>query len=168
MSSIAKGFAVQELHDYLVLNNLTNHLIDIGGEVIINGTNGSNPWVVGIQDPRNQSEKPIFLVSNDKSNFLAIATSGEYRNIRFDGDDLITHTFNPFTKKSISGNLESITIVSQNSATLADAYATAVNVMGFEKGIEFVNSNDIAALFIVSDEGELKLIKSQKWYDLGL
>ena len=168
MSSIAKGFAVQELHEYLVLNNLTNHLIDIGGEVIINGTNGSNPWVVGIQDPRNQSEKPIFLVSNDKYNFLAIATSGEYRNIRFDGDDLITHTFNPFTKKSISGNLESITIVSQNSATLADAYATAVNVMGFEKGIEFVNSNDIAALFIVSDEGELKLIKSQKWYDLGL
>ena len=168
LSSIAKGFAVQELHDYLLLNNLTNHLIDIGGEVIINGTNGSTPWVVGIQDPRNQLEKPIFIVSNEKSKFLSIATSGEYRNIRYDGDKFITHTFNPFTEKSISGNLESITIISQESATLADAYATAVNVMGFEQGYEFVNTNNIAALFIVREEGELKLIKSQKWYNLEL
>ena len=40
--------------------------------------------------------------------------------------------------------------------------------MGYEKGLEFVNKNNIAALFILSEEGELKLIKSQKWYDLGL
>ena len=65
-------------------------------------------------------------------------------------------------------NLESITIISQESATLADAYATAVNVMGFEQGYEFVNTNNIAALFIVREEGELKLIKSQKWYNLEL
>lgn len=168
MSSIAKGFAVQQIHDYLISNDLTNHLIDIGGEVIINGTNKSNAWVIGIQDPRNQLDKPFFLVSNDKSNFLAIATSGEYRNYRYDNDKLVTHTFDPFTKKSISGNLESITIISQNSATIADAYATAVNVMGFERGLDFVNSNGIAALFIINEEGELKSIKSQKWYDLEL
>ena len=91
MSSIAKGFAVQQIHDYLISNDLTNHLIDIGGEVILNGTNKSNAWVIGIQDPRNQLDKPFFLVSNDKSNFLAIATSGEYRNYRYDKDNLVTH-----------------------------------------------------------------------------
>jgi len=40
--------------------------------------------------------------------------------------------------------------------------------MGFERGLDFVNSNGIAALFIINKEGELKSIKSQKWYDLEL
>ena len=40
--------------------------------------------------------------------------------------------------------------------------------MGFDQGYEFVNTNNIAALFIVREKGELKLIKSQKWYNLEL
>ena len=168
MSSIAKGYAVQKLHEYLLSNDLKNHLIDIGGEIIIHGNNKSIAWVVGIQDPTNKKDKPIITISNKDSSFLAIATSGEYRNYRYADGETITHTLDPSTNKSINNNLQSITVASQISATLADAYATAINVMGYEKGLEFVNKNNIAALFIISEEGELQLIKSQKWYDLSL
>ncbi len=167
-SSIAKGYAVQKLHEYLLSNDLKNHLIDIGGEIIIHGNNKSIAWVVGIQDPTNKKDKPIITISNKDSSFLAIATSGEYRNYRYADGETITHTLDPSTNKSINNNLQSITVASEISATLADAYATAINVMGYEKGLEFVNKNNIAALFIISEEGELQLIKSQKWYDLSL
>ena len=168
MSSIAKGYAVQQLHQYLLSNNLENHLIDIGGEVIVHGDNKSRAWVVGIQDPSNIQNKPIITISNKNSGFLAIATSGEYRNFRYKDSKTISHTLDPSTNESIDSNLQSITVVSETSATLADAYATAINVMGYERGLDFVNKNNIAALFIVSEEGELKLIESQKWYDLEL
>ena len=52
LSSIAKGYAVQLIHEYLMLNNMPNHLIDIGGELIINGTINNQPWKVGIQNPQ--------------------------------------------------------------------------------------------------------------------
>ena len=49
LSSVAKGYAVQVIHEYLINNDLINHMIDIGGEVIINGTKHGDSWNIGIQ-----------------------------------------------------------------------------------------------------------------------
>ena len=77
LSSIAKGYAVQEIHEYLVENNLSNHLIDIGGEIIINGSNKGKPWSVGIQDPYSFNDNSNYIIQNIDGKFMAIATSGE-------------------------------------------------------------------------------------------
>ena len=168
MSSIAKGFAVQKLHEYLIDNNLTNHLIDIGGEIIVNGLNGDDAWVIGIQDPTSALEAPIYTITNSSINFLAMATSGEYRNFKYQDGKRVTHTINPSTNNSIVNTLDSVTVVSLSSSTLADAYATALNVIGLDEGLNFADNNNLAVLFIARTDEGTKLIKSQKWYDLGL
>ncbi len=169
LSSIAKGYAVQELHNYLINNNLSNHLIDIGGEVIVNGLNNGDPWTVGIQDPNYINNKPVILIKNINTNFLAIATSGEYRNYNFDIDgNKVTHTINPKTLKSINNNILSVTVVHESSATYADAYATSFNAMGSEMAIEIANKNGIAVMLIIERNNEIEFIYSNKWYDLSL
>ena len=169
LSSIAKGYSVQLIHEYLLENNLNNHLIDIGGEVIINGSIHGKPWKVGIQDPSSFIDKPIYVINNLDNKFLSIATSGEYRNFKIlDDGKKITHTINPKTLSSISSKVSSVTVVHQSSATYADAYATAFNVMGETKAINFANENDIAVMLTFTNEEGTNLKFSKKWYDLKL
>ena len=167
LSSIAKGYAVQLIHEYLITNNLTNHLIDIGGELIVNGSNHSTPWMIGIQDPNSFNDKAIHVIKNN-DNFLAIATSGEYRNFKISDNKMITHTIDPKTLLSIDSKILSVTIAHEESATQADAMATAFNVIGYPDALNIANDNNIAMMLVIGSEGESELIYSNKWYDLGL
>ncbi|MDC0405993.1 FAD:protein FMN transferase [Gammaproteobacteria bacterium] len=167
LSSIAKGYAVQLIHEYLITNNLTNHLIDIGGELIVNGSNHSTSWMIGIQDPNSFYDKAIHVIKNN-DNFLAIATSGEYRNFKISDNKMITHTIDPKTLLSIDSKILSITIAHEESATQADAMATAFNVIGYPNALNIANDNNIAMMLVIGSEGESELIYSNKWYDLGL
>ena len=123
---------------------------------------------MGIQNPDKPNNNIITTVSNINLPFIAIATSGEYRNYRYVNGKIITHTINPNTNKSIDITHKSITVISTDSATQADAYATALNVMGYKEGLKFANKYEIPAMFIIDNNDELELIKSQKWYDLQL
>ena len=183
LSSIAKGYAVQKIHEYLVNQNLNNHYIDIGGEIIINGINVNNPWIVGIQNPLSFKDNASTIIQS-KNNFLAIATSGEYRNYKAgDNGEIITHTINPNTLESVKHNILSVTVLHDNSATYADAYATAFNAMGPELAIDIANQYNIALMLIVQEapaekeapeeetpaeenENNVNFIYSNKWYDL--
>ena len=167
LSSIAKGYAVQLIHEYLITNNLTNHLIDIGGELIVNGSNHSTHWMIGIQDPNSFNDKAIHVIKNN-DNFLAIATSGEYRNFKISDNKMITHTIDPKTLLSIDSKILSVTIAHEESATQADAMATAFNVIGYPDALNIANDNNIAMMLVIGSEGESELIYSNKWYDLGL
>ena len=166
LSSIAKGYAVQMLHEYLLQHKLDNHFIDIGGEIIINGNNNDNPWLIGIQNPLSLQNNASIVI--EKNNiFLAIATSGEYRNFKADADgNKISHTINPNSLKSIEHNVLSATVVHEISATYADAYATAFNAMGADLAIETANKNNIALMLIVQNDNNLDIIYSKRWYDL--
>ena len=174
LSSVAKGYAVQMIHDYLVSENLINHLIDIGGEIIINGNNNNEPWIVGIQNPESILDEASIIIKND-DNFLAIATSGEYRNYKPNkSGKIITHTINPNTLDSIQNNILSVTVIHNESATYADAYATAFNAMGAELALKIANENDIGLMIIILNNSEeqtsnkVDFIYSKKWYDLTI
>ena len=164
LSSIAKGYAVQTIHNYLKENNMNNHLIDIGGEIIVNGSSIEDNWKIGIQDPSSISNKALKVITNKNSSFLAIATSGEYRNYKIDDNgNKVSHTINPNTLKSISNKILSVTVLHESSATYADAYATALNVMGLEKALDKSNELNIASMFILEND---EIVYSNKWYDL--
>ena len=159
LSSIAKGFAVDSIARILIEANKNNFLIDIGGEIIISGTKHNKPWVIGIQDPSSINDLSSFNIIGN--NFLAVATSGEYRNFKYNDDGIMTsHTFNPISKLSISDKSYSVTVVSENSSMEADALATALNVMGPNKGIEFANEQDLSVMYIMQGNN---LIKSNSW-----
>ena len=160
LSSIAKGFAVDAISQLLINANRNNFLIDIGGEIIVNGSKHGSPWIIGIQNPsinQNQSIKEILTTS-----FLAIATSGEYRNKKISNTGQITsHTFVPKTQQSISDKSYSVTVVSEQSSMIADAWATAMNVLGPDKGISIADEQGIPVMYIMQEENII--IKSKSW-----
>ena len=168
LSSIAKGYAVQKIHEYLSSSSLNNHLIDIGGEIIISGSKNGRPWNVGIQNPLSNIDSSTTTINNENNDFLAIATSGEYRNFKLDNDgNKITHTINPLTLSSIDNDILSVTVINEYSATYSDAYATAFNAMGMNKAIEIANKNEIAAMIIYRNDNDvIDIVFSDKWYDL--
>ncbi len=164
LSSIAKGYAVQCIHNYLKENNMNNHLIDIGGEIIINGKNIDDNWKVGIQDPSFMNNKALKIITNDNSSFLAIATSGEYRNFKIgDNGNKVSHTINPKTLRSVNNKILSVTVLHESSATYADAYATAFNAMGYKQAFVKSNELNVASMFVLNND---EIVYSNKWYDL--
>jgi len=160
LSSIAKGYAVDAISQLLIKANRNNFLIDIGGEIIVNGSKHGDPWVIGIQNPsgiKNQSSIEIY-----STDFLAVATSGEYRNYKLNEDGhLVSHTFIPESEESIIDKSYSVTVVSIESSMAADAWATALNVLGPERGIKVANEQGISVMYIMKEDNII--IKSESW-----
>ena len=160
LSSIAKGYAVDSIAELLINSNRKNFLIDIGGEIIVSGTKHGAPWVIGIQDPSSNQNKSIMEIL--ETDFLAVATSGEYRNHKInDAGEILSHTFNPMMEQSILDKSYSVTVASEESSMSADAWATALNVLGPEKGIDLANDHTVAVMYIMHKENIL--IKSKSW-----
>ena len=162
LSSIAKGFAVDSIHKLLVDINKPNFLFDVGGELIVSGSKHGVPWVVGIQNPVEYSNQTIKNILSE--DFLAVATSGEYRNYLIDGSGAKTsHTFDPVTSNSIKNDVLSVTVTSKQSAMSADAWATLLNVVGSEKGLELAEKHQISVLYIINENNEVRFLKSSYW-----
>ena len=159
-SSIAKGYAVDVLHDHLSNKKINNFFIEIGGEVRVKGKNIRNQdWVVGIENPFKADSNIIATVSLDN---LSIATSGNYRNFYQIGDSMIFHTIDPTTGYPAYTNMLSASVFSK-TCFLADAYATSFMVMGFEKSKHLSSSIDeIEVLLIYYDNNcEIKKYLSE-------
>ena len=160
LSSIAKGYAVDSIAKLLINSNRNNFLIEIGGEIIVNGSKHGVPWVIGIQDPSSLQNQSIIEIS--RTGFLAIATSGEYRNTNInDAGEIISHTFNPINEESLLDKSYSVTVASEESSMRADAWATALNVLGPDRGIKLANSNSVSAMYLI--EKDNIIMKSKYW-----
>lgn len=163
-SSIAKGFACDELGSMLERNGIRDYLIEIGGEIKMRGKNPQGEkWHVSIDRPiENDSDvihqSAIVLALTDKG----LATSGNYRNYRRVNGKNIAHIINPRTGFPEQSNLLSATIIAGNAAD-ADAYATACMAMGKERSIKMIISNhNIDAILIYADNnGKLKIWSSK-------
>jgi thiamine biosynthesis lipoprotein len=154
-SSVAKGYAVDVLAEYLELNKINNFLVDIGGEMRIRGLNPKGKkWSIGINTPLEGAalnEAVAFIGLSDHS----IATSGNYRNFYENDGQKISHTINHKTGLPERSNLLSVTILA-NDCSHADAWATTCMVLGLEKSIELLSQfPDVAACLIYNKEGTL-------------
>ncbi|MBT5874308.1 MAG: FAD:protein FMN transferase [Candidatus Latescibacteria bacterium] len=149
LSGIAKGFAVDLLSDYLESIGITDHLVDIGGEMKGRGQKtGGVPWKIAIERPviDKQEIQQIINLSNQ-----AIATSGDYRNY-FDKDDQrYSHEVDSKTGKPIRHVLASVTVL-DSSCMRADALATAFMVLGPQEGYRLAEREGLSALFIIKGE----------------
>lgn len=153
-NAIAKGYTVDVFGNYLESKGLKNYLIEIGGEVRVLGKNLDNgmPWKIGIEMPLEDGSRELKYGVNlyDES----MATSGNYRKFRVDSKtgQKYVHTINPKTGMSQKTDILSASVIAETCAD-ADAYATAFMAMGFEKSINFLNSNEnLKVVFIYSDE----------------
>lgn len=132
-SSIAKGFACDEVAAMLQRNGADNVLVEIGGEVVAKGRSPrGDKWQVSIDLPTDQPDsvthQSVLTLQLDNH---AVATSGNYRKFRQQGGKKLSHIVDPHTGKATASTLLSVTIVARDCAT-ADAWATACMAMGTE------------------------------------
>lgn len=141
-NAIAQGLSVDLVDEFLSDKGLKNYYIEIGGEIIVKGTNRQGEkWRIGIDTPiEDQSNRTLenVLVLSDK----AIATSGNYRKFYEVDGVKYAHTLNPKTGWPVQHNLLSATVVADNCA-VADAYATAFMVLGVDKTLELIEKEKL-------------------------
>ncbi len=138
LSSIAKGYGVDQVADILRQNGFANYLVEIGGEVFAAGhRQDGRPWRIGINRPRADAAFDEVYKVVELSN-QALATSGDYRNFFEANGVRYSHVIDPRTGYPVSNGVVSVSVAADN-CTLADGLATAVMVMGAEKGLELLD-----------------------------
>ncbi|MBI4774807.1 MAG: FAD:protein FMN transferase [Deltaproteobacteria bacterium] len=148
LGGIAKGYAVGEAIKVLRAEGVTSALIDAGGDVYAMGKKGLRSWKVGIKDPRGDG-----LLGFIEAEDLSIMGSGDYERFFMDQGKRYHHIFNPKTGYPASG-LTGTTILYGDPA-LADAWNTALFVLGPEKGLEIVESIPGMEVIMVTESGEV-------------
>lgn len=149
LSAIAKGYAVDAVARYLADAGVEAYLVEIGGEVNAHGRKPDGEvWRLAIEKPvsRERTVQQVVALEN-----RAMATSGDYRNYYEADGKRYSHTIDPATGHPISHRLASVSVITDDCMT-ADAMATALNVMGEERGYAFAVQHDIAAYFIYRAE----------------
>ena len=164
-SAIAKGYACDVVADLLRQNGCNNLLVDIGGEVVLQGVNQKGEaWRVGISRPKidamgMEKELQEVIASND----LCMATSGNYLQYYFVDGQRRSHTIDPRTGRPVQHSLLSATVIA-SSGMRADALATACMVLGEAEAIKMINNaEDAACYLIVAEHDTLRVATSQRW-----
>ena len=120
-------------------------MVEIGGDLIASGKNPSGEsWRIGIERPDAASQTVEEVV--DLSN-LGMATSGDYRNY-FEQDGIrYSHIIDAGTGRPITHGTASVTVLAPD-AMMADGWATALLVLGQERGLAIAEKEGLAVLFI--------------------
>ncbi|MDE9458995.1 FAD:protein FMN transferase [Xenorhabdus bovienii] len=151
LSSIAKGYGVDVVAEYLASQNIKNFMVDIGGEVRTLGNNGKGtPWRIAIEKP---SESGIEQRAQEiiEPGRMSIATSGDYRNYFEQNGVRYSHTINPKTSRPITHNLVSITVIGPTCMS-ADGFSTGLDVLGPDKGMEVAEKLKIPVFMVVKTQ----------------
>jgi FAD:protein FMN transferase len=147
LSAIGEGYGIDRLAEFLEAKGIHDYFVDIGGEQRMKGQSPYHtPWRIGIERPKpgeNRLQRIIELETG------AVATSGDYRTyFEQNGRRRYSHIIDPRTGRPIDHTLASVTVIGQ-TAMHADALATALMVLGPEKGLELAEREQLAALLII-------------------
>ncbi|MEO6985232.1 MAG: FAD:protein FMN transferase, partial [Paralcaligenes sp.] len=148
LSGIAKGYGVDQLASCLDSFGITRYLVGIDGEMRSRGEKpDGQSWVIAIEKPlRNIREVMGVMELSD----AAIATSGDYRNwVEYQGTSY-SHTIDGTLQEPSSNRLAAVTVVA-TSCMLADAWATALLVLGEKAGVDLTQKRGMDALFVLHD-----------------
>ena len=163
--AVAKGQACDMIAKVLRDKGCENWLVDIGGEVVAHGLNAKGePWHIGITKPNlnnegAQDELQEILPVTD----ICMATSGNYRNYYYDGEERRSHTIDPRTGWPVQHSVLSATVVS-STCMRADALATACMVSGETEALEMIErAGDAACYLLVAKNDSLVAVTSPNW-----
>lgn len=150
-SSIAKGYGVDQVARWLSEQGLARYLVEVGGEMRLAGMSGrGDPWHIAIERPDSADravEQAIRITDT------GLATSGDYRNFfELDGQRF-SHSIDPRRGYPVAHDLVSVTVV-HPSAMIADGWATALVVLGYEEAMAVAQAQGLAVYF-VRRQGEL-------------
>lgn len=164
-NALAKGYTVDVIGYFLSQLGAANYLVEIGGEIVAHGVSPktAEPWRIAIDDPNQQEERDLIQVLSLKDE--AIATSGNYRKSRIDSitGERYVHSINPITGNTVKSNVLSASVRAPDCMT-ADAYATALMVLPFEKSKALIERlPQIEAYWITSFNDSIQEHFSRGW-----
>jgi FAD:protein FMN transferase len=158
LSSIAKGFSVDYIAEYLDTLEIDSYLVEVGGELRARGVKmDGTPWWVGLESPPSPNSDPATL----REPLIvalhggAIATSGDYRRCFHEAGVRYSHIIDPRSGRPAQNGVATVTVL-HASCMQADAYSTALMVLGVEEGVQLATRCGLPALFISRTPGELK------------
>jgi thiamine biosynthesis lipoprotein len=153
LSSIAQGYSVSRMVAVLEKQGIENYLVEIGGELQTRGKKpDASSWRVALEKPLSSERTMQKIVTINRSEPLAVMTSGSYRHYFDVGGKRYSHILDAKTGSPVDHNTVSVTVLHDNPTT-ADAWSTALMCLGKTRGMEVANKAGIAALFI-EQQGE--------------
>lgn len=153
LSTIAKGYGVDRVAVLLEQMEIQNYLVEIGGEMRMKGTKpASQPWRIAIEQPVALDRAVQRVIEPGNS---AVATSGDYRNYFEENGIRYSHIIDPRTGHPIQHNLVSVTVITETCMD-ADAYATALTVMGPERALAFAEQKGLAVMLVTRENETFK------------
>ena len=127
LNSIAKGYVVDVIAEWLSNNGVENYIVEVGGEICAKGVNSRGvAWRVGVDTPFDNNNSPgAYQQKVVNISGAALATSGNYRRYYYNAEgERISHTLNPQTGHSHTTSILSATVIAPRCA-VADGLATA-------------------------------------------
>jgi thiamine biosynthesis lipoprotein len=144
-SSLAKGFGVDLVANWLQSQGIERFLVEVGGEMRMAGlSHRGDPWHVAIEQPDSVARSVAAALTITDN---AVATSGDYRNYFELEGRRYSHTIDPRTGQPVDHDLVSVTVV-HPSAMVADAWATGFTVLGTEEAAAVAQQQGLAVYFI--------------------
>jgi len=148
LDGVAPGLAVDHIAERLESLGISDYLVELGGEVRARGRNREGrAWRVAVEAPLPGERKPYTLLELDG---LGVSTSGDYRDYHEVAGQRVSHTIDPRSGRPVLNQLVSVTVV-HPSAAAADAWATALMVLGPTEGARLATRLGLAVLFIERD-----------------
>ncbi|PPQ32762.1 thiamine biosynthesis protein ApbE [Rhodoblastus sphagnicola] len=145
LSGIAKGFGVDELDAIMKAAGLSSWLVGIDGEMrAAGGKPDGKPWAVGHERPSREARALMGVIELDDG---AVATSGDYRHVQDIDGRGHAHTIDPRRAAPLANDLASVTVLAP-TAMVADAWATALMVLGEDAGSVLSRRLGLRAIFV--------------------
>ncbi len=154
LGGIAKGYGVLQASKVLLEEGVASALIDAGGDVYALGKKGRKFWKVGIRNPRGEE-----LLGYVEVEDLAVMGSGDYERFFIKDSRRFHHILDPRTGYPAQ-DLSGVTLIHPDPM-VADAWCTALFVLGPGKGLEIIDKISDMEAILITTEGE-------KLYSSGL
>lgn len=153
LSAIAKGFGVDKVAQALEEMGIRRYMVEVGGEIRVGDPKSpQRPWRLAVEKPVPQLREVQLVIEVSD---LALATSGDYRNYFEQDGRRYSHTIDPRTGLPIQHKLVSATVIAPTCAD-ADAWATAMMVLGPEQGLVVANAQNLAVYMLVKTDSGLE------------
>ncbi|MEP2639985.1 FAD:protein FMN transferase [Roseobacter sp.] len=149
LAGIGKGYGADHIGRALTALGIEDYLVEIGGDLYAEGRNpNGQPWQVGIETP-NVGDRGVLGVVGVSG--LGVASSGDYRNYFEEDGQRYSHLIDPTTGRPVTHKTASATVLAEN-AMLADAWSTALLILGRERGLDVASAHNVAVQFVERDQ----------------
>lgn len=162
LSGVAKGHATDRVAAYLDQQDMQHYIVNIGGELIARGLRdeeAQTPWQIGIEVPEDGQQRAQHIIPLES---MSVATSGDYRNYFEVDGQRFSHTIDPRTGRPVTHQLASVSVFHPSNAW-ADAWATALLVVGEQEAMQMAIENSLKVLLLIRDGEQWRSIASPEF-----